>query len=604
MGENSHSFLFHSGLCDMFHPSKGHHRRHSKTDACALAFCGIWLWERNRFLLTGERPKKLRERPVELSIVFLLVATAVVWSLDPYNIFLPVSLLLAFCCLLWKIFEFQYTRSVFRQRLAMEAYQQEQKKLERDLVGEGNGSDAAVSIPNGLADDPRNDAELMLFLGKHKREIYGNGSHSLCDILPTDSNLWQRDYVTLQSWHEYYPAILRLRLSGKMNFLSHLKAMSSLSNGLAMVATILLLSVTLVTILPVRFPKWQILVLYGTLLQPALVLFVIYWWWHRLDISLDAIIKYFASGFFICTGLSILYELMASIILSMAIYFVSIIGAIGLIMAGSIGLDDLIGGDDVIGDASSGDFPLSYSISIAFVTALFNAYLVAASVEELVKYLSFWMVEHPDLELERITLTTSIICEVNENEGESEKLKLKNETTPGKIPETFSAPSPSFITRGAAYTVAMITTALGFACAENLLYVFVYTPPGINEEISTLLVRCLFPIHPLAAAIQSLGVCRRDLEKQTSFQLGRILFPAWLLHGSFDFLLMAYSLITQILSGTDGKTRGSNNRYESSLLVPCVMIIPFIGIIFYFQEAWAQRKRLETLDSGNVNGAD
>lgn len=146
-----------------------------------------------------------------------------------------------------------------------------------------------------------------------------------------------------------------------------------------------------------------------------------------------------------------------------------------------------------------------------------------------------------------------------------------------------------------------LQTALGFACAENLLYVFVYTPHVINEEVSTLMVRCLFPIHPLAAALQSLGVCRRELECQPHIQVGRIVFPAWLLHGSFDFSLMAYSLITQLLStNSDDDSTMAPSSFQSDgskfLVVSCVMIAPIWAVVFYFKEAWEQRDRLEALD--------
>jgi hypothetical protein len=84
----------------------------------------------------------------------------------------------------------------------------------------------------------------------------------------------------------------------------------------------------------------------------------------------------------------------------------------------------------------------------------------------------------------------------------------------------------------------MVTVALGFACAENLHYVFVYSPPGLDMEIITLVVRCMFPVHPLCAALQSIGVCRRELEQQQlpTVQrdgLGRIIFPAYMLQPRF-----------------------------------------------------------------------
>jgi hypothetical protein len=359
--------LFHSSLCDMFHTATSRDRRkqqqqqqqHTKTDACALAFCGIWLWERNRFLLTGETPKRWVDRPLETSMVVLLITTAVVWSLDPHNVFVSISLLLVGCCFLWKIFEFQYTRSVFRQQLAIEEFhrrrrrrrkQQQQRKLDdldttqqqqqqqQDNTMEGTATAGALehSIYYSTSDSrvrPQDDPELLQFLSDHQREVYGDGSHAFCgcanarlgplesynddddeedddnnngennaredfcfrlwalisnlccgwlchcycqlcgmcaiaqehrylsEVLPDDPSLCQRDYITLQPWKEYVPAILRLRISGQMQFFQHLKAMSILSNRLALAAAIFLVVVTLViTLLPVQFPRWQILV--------------------------------------------------------------------------------------------------------------------------------------------------------------------------------------------------------------------------------------------------------------------------------------------------------------------------------------------------------
>jgi RsiW-degrading membrane proteinase PrsW (M82 family) len=140
------------------------------------------------------------------------------------------------------------------------------------------------------------------------------------------------------------------------------------------------------------------------------------------------------------------------------------------------------------------------------VFVFFNAYLVAALTEELSKYYGYFMVEHDDLAVG----------------GGRDQVSI-----------------------GAGISVAMVATALGFACCENLLYVFVYTPPSMANEVATLLARSLFPVHPLAAAIQSIGVCRRDLEKDKKWRLGRIVLPAVLLHGSFDFSLMVMALFQQ-----------------------------------------------------------
>ena len=387
--------------------------------------------------------------------------------------------------------------------------------------------------------------------------------------------------------------------------------------------------------------------LYGTLLQPLIIMFFVHWVWHRLDLSMDAVIKYFASGFFLCTGMSILYEMIMSLLSSMVIFLVTLFSATGLVLFGddedAITFKSKKGYQDDDDDAAVDmdrfaptlHLPVQFTFVLAIVAALMNAFLVAALVEELSKYLSFSMVEHPDVERENIVLLPSLddsegtardgqkrdgkSNEVNEvEEGESSKLVRQSKASDAGTydrRQLIASPIASLVSAGAAITVAMVATALGFACAENLLYVFLYTPPGLDAELSTLMIRCLFPIHPLAAALQSIGVVRRDLERDPSVGVGRIIFPAWLMHGTFDFALMAFSLVSQVLKSkssygsTAGKsilfhsvapiasiTEADDDDQSSTYVISFVLIIPVIGMVYYFQEAWEQRDRLELLD--------
>ena len=305
-----HRFVFHTSLCGMFQNA-----RSSKTDACALAFCGIWLWERNRFLLTGEKPKPWQERHVEICMLLLLIAILVTWAVDPDNsIVLGILAILIVCGFLWRLFEFQFTRTVFRQQLAIEEYRRRERDKDDDaflLVGPDSAPLA----------HPQSNPGLMQFLNNHQREIYGDGVHAMCGCAGSERNplrdedgeghardfcaglwsllatmccgwlcscycqlcgmcgiaqehryltqvlppkkaadLWQRDYITLQPWKDYYGAILRLRLSGQMMFISHLKALSTLSKRLLASAVIFLVLAALIVALPVQFPRWQILV--------------------------------------------------------------------------------------------------------------------------------------------------------------------------------------------------------------------------------------------------------------------------------------------------------------------------------------------------------
>jgi PrsW family intramembrane metalloprotease len=392
-------------------------------------------------------------------------------------------------------------------------------------------------------------------------------------------------------------------------------------------------------------------------------MYFVHWVWNCLDLSMDAVIKYFASGFFLCTGMSILYEMILSLLASAAMFLVTMIGAIGLILIGNDSNvitfqqagDDGFENDDDDHDILEGlmkptvHLPVPFSFVLAIVTAFVNAFLVAALVEEISKYLSFYMVEHPDLERDSVVLlprsdpsktsntdrssndATDVDGDVADEANELSKLVMAGDNnnnvsavTYNEEVELIASPVASLASTGAATTIAMVATALGFACAENLLYVFAYTPPGLDAELSTLMIRCLFPIHPLAAGLQSIGVVRRDLERDASVGVGRIILPAWILHGSFDFSLMAFSLVSQIISkskattdkgGTSvlfdsifstilssvsvGEGTATEETEASSFVISFVFIIPVIGAFYYFHEAWAQRERLEALDRRN-----
>lgn len=205
-----------------------------------------------------------------------------------------------------------------------------------------------------------------------------------------------------------------------------------------------------------------------------------------------------------------------------------------------------------------------------------NAFAVAALVEEMVKYFSYRMVVTPDL------LPGSRVVQ----------------------PEGGS-PAESMVSNGAGITVAMVSTALGFACCENLMYVFVYSPPSFGVEISTLLARSLFPVHPLCAAIQSIGVCARDLEGKKSVGVGRIILPAVLLHGSFDFVLMLaayFQKVESIKEGNDdvlGLDGGADDTEDLAAQLPSMIagaVFVIIGCVYYVIQSRAQTQRLVALD--------
>lgn len=120
-----------------------------------------------------------------------------------------------------------------------------------------------------------------------------------------------------------------------------------------------------------------------------------------------------------------------------------------------------------------------------------------------------------------------------------------------------------------------------------------------STEIAVLILRSLFPVHPLAAGIQSIGVCKHDIENNRSFGVGKSILPAVLLHGSFDFSLMIASFLVAV--NPDNEVFEENAEWIS-LVVSTVVF--FSGAAYYLQQSRAQIKRLDELAiSGQVGAA-
>ena len=136
---------------------------------------------------------------------------------------------------------------------------------------------------------------------------------------------------------------------------------------------------------------------------------------------------------------------------------------------------------------------------------------------------------------------------------------------------------------------------------------FGYTPSqSLGVEIQTLIARSIFPVHPLCAAIQSIGVCRRDLEGQRGVGIGRIISPAILLHGSFDFVLMVAAYLQQVEKIKEGNDDDSDIPKEddsdavmSEEDIPTLVFsfgMVLVGYIYYVWQSRAQTKRFIAMD--------
>ena len=136
--------------------------------------------------------------------------------------------------------------------------------------------------------------------------------------------------------------------------------------------------------------------------------------------------------------------------------------------------------------------------------------------------------------------------------------------------------------------------------AVKTLCIFLFMATAtVSTEVFILLARSLFPIHPIAAAMQSIGVCKRDLENDPKTRLGRIIAPAVLFHGLYDFSVVWLYYIGNrqgnYVDEDDGISFTTEEGVEKISGIVSTLILVF-GWCYYTRESRKQRQRLAELD--------
>lgn len=466
------------------------------------------------------------------------------------------------------------------------------------------------------------------------------------------------DFITHQPFHEYQKEVNDLRRGwlGKarkaVGFKPHWDALSQLSRYI-LVSFSFVVCVIVGTLLfnPRAAFSWPDAVVLGaTFLQAFLVLFIVHWIFHRSDLSLDAVIKFFAAGFLIAVPSAFLFE---AIVMNSTLTVAWTIYEIFL----SIG-----------GEAAS-IWAFGNWRWIWIVGELFNAYCISAFIEEICKYFTFRTIEHPDLVfltglsrdtqdasaveggLVRYPFASHQVQELNKTNsfGEMSAFSHRSRETrksiksqrnqlierTGTVDGEFDEDENDVRThrqRAMAITTAMISVAVGLACAENFLYVFVLGGAArsnanyadeelarpqnhLLEEWMVLFFRSIFPVHALAAALQSISVIKKFVEGAEDdghrIGVGRILLPAVILHGTFDAILMvvnvyqetAWDIYLKDNNGVVGDDGGPYNPATVDVIawigITSVMIL---GILWYYRENRMQDARLKVLDATKHGG--
>lgn len=313
-------------------------------------------------------------------------------------------------------------------------------------------------------------------------------------------------------------------LTPESTFWEHCEGLSNLSRVFSG-----LLLVTVVIMLMTLESVWFVLSLS---LQTLGTLYFVYWRHHRLDLSLNAVVQYFSMGFVLA------FYFLASV------YLLAVVALLYCFFQNNCSFPSWI--EDLL-------HPQFF---------LYCAIILGGGLKEYLKYRGFAM--------SQARQQPHII----EDQHDSEALLVTNA---GKASDI------SFISSGAAITCAMVSVATGFAWLE--IYVFVLLTDVNFPPWSILAVRnCL---HPLLAAIQSIGVCARDLEQNLDLSLLTILAPAVVLHGLYDCFLIQSSF--------------DETPDPIKALAGCGLTV-ILAVTYYVYFARQQQLRLQSIQEQYVTG--
>jgi hypothetical protein len=447
------------------------------------------------------------------------------------------------------------------------------------------------------------------------------------------------DFLTHQPFGEYgkHVTMLRMGYMGRTahvrGVLPHWQALSRLSRYLVCAGFVAVASLATTLSFHAGYSWQDAVVLAATFAQAFLVLVIVHGIFNKSDLSLDAVVKLFAAGFLIAVPTAFFLEGLL----------------VNTFLVGAWGLFELLAA--TIGDSFT-YYVYKHWRLVWILGEIFNAFVVAAITEELCKYYTFRAVEHPDLMfltgLQREGLdefavqgghvmypygshavsSVSSMCDErsvgsHRSLGSWRHRRQRGEELLSSYEDAaFEDAEPDVRTykqQAMAITTGMISVAVGLACAENCLYVFVLGGANSNggnanqksdilEAWIVLFFRSIFPVHALAAAMQSINMIRkfveRDNEQGHRIGVGRVVLPAVILHGSFDAVLMAINVFVETawdnyLSQNNGNV-GANAPYNSLILniVAWISIaaIMLAGLLWYFIQNRLQSQRLAELE--------
>ena len=488
----------------------------SQTDACALVCCGVLQSDRDRYFVTGIRPPSLARRVfIHIAtplILFVLACYGAINIPDPLLNQLMSTMLVAFVLLLVILqvcFKNRWKRVEVRRELLFRKYHHsigngdvppeapdfenevQSEYLQGQTVCDLNCAHAAIGCYRSDLQQPREPpkdiceslAQFFTYGCCFGYHLQVNGmcavaqeARELNIMIPAEQR--RLDYVTMQHMLEYYGLTL-----------------SNLSRQL-LVSWVGVVSVLFGLGVWLQFSLTHVWIFVATFGHSWFLLWLVHGLWHSQDLSFDLTIKAFSCGFFLSVTLAITWELLISMVLH--VIFDIILALSGVKIAVDDNGYEWTGFGQLVAAASRKDYMRQYGQEHPFVYTLlllFNAFVVAAFIEELAKYLGFTMLsDHPDFwtrsELETAVYVKSVRMQkkrVSASEGEDETDDDEHETkqppepqVPPQLQHLLSKEAKSNASRGAAITITLVAVALGFGCCENIVYIFVYNENSVN----------------------------------------------------------------------------------------------------------------------------
>jgi hypothetical protein len=483
----------------------------AQTDACSLACCGILQSDRDRYFVTGIEPpstcRRVFTHVVSPLILFILACYGATHISNAYMNQLMSTMLIAFLLLMLVLqicFKARWKRVEVRKELLFRKYhhhigtedvplppEDDDELQPHYLQGQSSWDLCCAHSAIGCyrtdrvqqREAPKDLYEKLAQLftsscccGYHL-QVFGmcalaQEAREISLMIPAEQR--RLDYVTMQHSLEYYAGKTLSQLSRKLLLLWVGIVLLLLGLGLAL-----------------HFSLFHVLIFVTTFAHSWLLLWLVHGVWHSQDLSLDLAIKAFSCGFFLSVTLAVTWEYLVSIVLRVIMDILLAISGV------KVAVDedgyDWVGFGRLATAASRQDYMEQYGADHPFVFSILlfiKAFVVAAFIEELAKYLGYAMVlDHPDFwSRSELESAVKVKLEQHDTTGDSNEEDVEQETNqppPDQqqtqaLHDLLSTETKSNTRRGAAITITMVAVALGFACCENVVYIFVYNENSLN----------------------------------------------------------------------------------------------------------------------------